>query len=100
MPTTRDPASQDSPSLVLPASLDLTQAEPLCQALRERLQDSALCLEGSAVERVSTPCLQLLAAAHASARARGIPFRLHGASAVLVAAIADLGLSTAIPLEV
>ncbi|WP_216839599.1 STAS domain-containing protein [Falsiroseomonas tokyonensis] len=95
-----DPDSPEASGLVLPASLDLTQAEPLCQALRERLQDPAIWLDGGAVERISTPCLQLLAAAHASAQARGIPFRLRGASAVLASAIADLGLSTAIPLEV
>lgn len=85
--------------LMLPDLLDLTAADPLCQAFRERLQDGALILDGGRVARVSTPCLQVLVAAAASARAGGIGFRLRHASPVLSAAITDLGLAAALPLE-
>lgn len=85
--------------LTLPASLDLTGAEALRDALRAGLQEGALRLDGAAVERVSTPCLQVLAAAVASARGAGIDFRLASASPVLRAAIADLDLCAAIPEE-
>lgn len=89
----RDVAMQLAPSL------DLTEAEALCLALRDRLQDGAVLLDGSAVERISTPCLQVLAATAASAERRGAEFRLVRASAALSVAIADLGLAAAIPIE-
>lgn len=87
------------PGLPLPASLDLNAAASLCEALRARLEDGDVLIDARAVERVSTPCLQLLAAAAASARARGVAFRLNQAPPVLTEAITDLGLSAAIPVE-
>jgi len=86
-------------ALPLPASLDLTAALPLCEALRTLLEEGAMRLDARDVERISTPCLQVLAAAASSARARGIAFRLERASVVLAEAITDLGLATAIPIE-
>lgn len=83
----------------MPASLDLTAAVPLCGALLGRLEAGVLELDGSGVERVSTPCLQVLAAAAASAREKGVAFLLRGASAPLSEAILDLGLVAAIPIE-
>ena len=82
----------------LPVLLDLTAAEPLCQTLRERLEDGDLLLDGSEVARITTPCLQVMAAAATTCRARGYSFRLRRASPVLSAAIADLGLTTALPI--
>jgi chemotaxis protein CheX len=86
-------------ALQLAPSLDLTEAEALCLALRDRLQDGALLLDGSAVERISTPCLQVLAAAAASAERCGAEFRLVRTSSALSVAIADLGLAATIPFE-
>jgi chemotaxis protein CheX len=86
-------------SLVLPPSLDLTNADSLRRDLLDRLESDALRLDGSAVEQVTTPCLQVLAAAAVAAQARGIPFHLCGASIALSCAIAELGLVAAIPLE-
>lgn len=82
--------------LPLPASLDLGGAEALWRSLREQLDGGALLLDGGAVERVSTPALQVLAAGAIAARASGIPFRLRDASPVLADAIADLGLAATI----
>jgi chemotaxis protein CheX len=93
-------ASTEGETLALAASMDLTEAEGLYQALRQGLQHGGIVLDGSAVERVSTPCLQLLAAAAASAAANGVVFRLHGPSTVLLTAISQLGLGAAIPVEV
>ncbi|MFC7478224.1 STAS domain-containing protein [Dankookia sp. GCM10030260] len=84
---------------LLPDMLDLTAADPLCHALRERLHDGVLILDGSRTARISTPCLQVLAAAAASAGATGIGFRLRHASPVLSAAISDLGLAAVLPHE-
>lgn len=83
----------------LASSLDLTAAEPLLRQLRDALRDGAVLLDGADVERASTPCLQVLAATAIAARKGDLPFRILGASPVLAAAIADLGLAAAIPLE-
>jgi anti-anti-sigma regulatory factor len=84
----------------LAASLDLGAAPELLRQIRDALADPAAdggarVLDGSDVERVSVPCLQILAAARREAAA----LRVVGASAALAAAIADLGLAAAIPLE-
>ena len=83
----------------LASSLDLTEADALCHALRDRLLEGAILLDGSQVERTSTACLQALAASAATARERGAVFSLRDASPALSSAIADLGLSAAIPQE-
>ncbi len=80
-------------------SLDLTAAEALCRSLTAQLGEGGITLDGSAVENVSTPCLQVLAAAATTARENNQRFRLLCPSAVLRAAIIDLGLHAAIPLE-
>jgi anti-anti-sigma regulatory factor len=85
--------------LVLDATLDLSAAEPLCSALRERLDAGAVVIDGGAVERITTPCLQVLAATAREAAARGVAFRLVDASADLVAAVSELGLGALIPVE-
>ena len=83
-------------SFALPAVLDLTAALPLRDALLARLRDGDLAVQAEAVERVSTPCLQVLAAAAAMARQRGSEFKLDHPSTVLVEAIEDLGLQATI----
>jgi chemotaxis protein CheX len=86
--------------MTLPASLDLTLADTLHHSLLERIaNERPLAIDGSEVERVSTPCVQLLVAASASARAHGLPFRIVSASQILSDAARDLGLSRALGLE-
>ncbi len=86
-------ARWDGDSLALPPILDLMAAEPLCRTLvrRSHAADPVL-LDGAAVERVSTASLQVLLAAAADARARGVAFGLHNPSGALTEALADLGL--------
>ncbi len=97
-----------SPSSVFPGpatlqlawSLDLTAAEPLHRSLEDRLaQDSRLVIDASAVERVSTPCLQVLAAAAASARALGGGLHFETPSPALSSAVRDLDLGRALGME-
>jgi chemotaxis protein CheX len=83
----------------LPPVLDLAAAEPLRRELTARWGDGELRLNGAAVERIATPCLQVLAAAALSARNRQAAFRLSRPSDALRAAIADLGLRQTIPVE-
>ncbi|WP_419727801.1 STAS domain-containing protein [Lichenicola sp.] len=84
--------------LQLAPCLDLGEADALCHALRSRLLAGAICLDGSQVERASTVCLQIIAASVATAHDRGAIFSLRYPSPALSSAIADLGLSAAIPL--
>jgi anti-anti-sigma regulatory factor len=88
----------EMPVHALPPVLDLACAEDLHQKLQEACaQDGPVTLNGAAVERVSTACLQLLVAAAISARARGLAFALHAPSPVLRAAVEDLGLAPFLP---
>ncbi len=88
----------DSPTFRLPPSLDLAAAETLLQTVRHVLQEGGS-IDGAQVERVSTPCLQVLAAGAAAARHAGLTFRIQAPSPVLLAAISDLDLVAAIPVE-
>jgi anti-anti-sigma regulatory factor len=85
-------------SIHLPPLLDLAAAEPLRRALAAAIADGGIALDGAAVERVATPCLQILAAAAAACAKKLLPFRLHHPSGALNDAITDLGLRQAIPI--
>ena len=85
------------PALLLAASLELTHADALRGDLQHALaHDGALVIDGSGVERVSTACIQLLVAAAAGARVRGLAFQLAATSVALTEAIRDLGLCRAL----
>ena len=78
----------------LPAMFDLLFASPLRDLMVFDLgAGQSVGLDGSAVERVSTLCLQLLVAAAHAAHRSGLEFRLERPSAALAEAIADLGLT-------
>jgi chemotaxis protein CheX len=79
-------------AFALPAILDITKAQELRGHMVDRLNGSAVLLDASAVDRVSTPCIQVLLAAAQSAELAGTSFRIANASAALWAALADLGL--------
>lgn len=96
-PSSSPPPGQGT-TIRLAASLDFGAAQDLLAQIRSALPCGALVLDGSAVERASVPCLQILAAARREA-ADGAALRIVGASTALVAAVADLGLAAAIPLE-
>ena len=98
MPTdaTTSPPPDPSAAVRLPAVLDLSAAQALQAQLCTAQADGTPVLDASAVERVCVPCLQILAAAQREAAG----LRIVGASAALVAAVSDLGLSAAIPLEI
>ena len=87
------------PLITLPPVLDLGAAEELRRTLGAGLTEGGVRLDGADVERVATPCLQVLAAAAATARTQQQQFRLCRPSQALQAAITDLGLDAAIPFE-
>ncbi len=88
------PPDDDATVLRLPPSLDPALAETLRGDLLARLaRDAAIRIDGRDVDRVGTPCLQVLAAAAVSARAHGGGLALAAPSETLRHAIAQLGLS-------
>ena len=81
-------------AFALPATLDLLCAESLCRELRTKiLSGESILLDGRMVDRVSTPCVQILTATLKSAQSRGLSFRLEAPSKALTESFADLGLS-------
>ena len=77
---------------VLPQLLDLVQAQPLRDRMAALLNRGAVTLDAAAVERMSTPCIQVLLATARSADAAGMSFVVRNASAPFLTALADLGL--------
>lgn len=78
----------------LASRLDLTAARDLQQDLKSRLAAGAVVLDAQDVERMSTPCLQVVLAAGRAAMAANVPFRIVGASETFSAAVVELGLNS------
>jgi len=94
-------AAVTSSELILPSISDLTAADSLHVRLCALLaQHENVAVNAGAAERLSTACLQILVAAALAARARGIGFVIRAPSSVFRAAVADLGLSTVLPMEI
>jgi len=76
----------------LPAMLGLAEAQSLRDTLAALLSGGPLLLDASAVERMSTPCAQVLLAAGRAAGLAGSSFQVVNASEVFQAALDELGL--------
>jgi anti-anti-sigma regulatory factor len=76
----------------LPQILDLVRAVSLRDDMLRLLQDDALLLDAGAVERMSTPCAQVLLAAGLAAESAGARFQIVNPSDAFRTALADLGL--------
>lgn len=76
----------------LPLVLDLTQAQNLRDTMVARLSGGRLVLDASAVERMSTPCAQVLLSAGRAADLASSSYQIINASEVFRTALADLGL--------
>jgi chemotaxis protein CheX len=86
-------SSDQSPgTYCLPQVLDLTQARELREQMIARLRNGTVAMDAGAVERMSTPCLQVLLAGGHAAEAANSSFRIINASASFRAAVEDLGL--------
>lgn len=87
--------------LPLTVSLPAIFNGPAAQGMRDVLLEVAgssahIVVDGSAVERVGTPALQVLIAASRTAAANGGTFSLTGPSEALRAALEDLGFSSTV----
>ncbi|MDF3809596.1 MULTISPECIES: STAS domain-containing protein [Rhodopseudomonas] len=85
-------SSPDSDAKCLPQMLDLPQANGLRDDLIQLLAQGAVVLDAAAVERMSTPSVQVLLAAGRAADAAGSELQIVNASEAFRAAIDDLGL--------
>ncbi len=81
----------NSSTYELPAVLDSTIAKQLLADLKP-LQGKALSVNGAAVNRVSTPCLQVLLSAAATWKADGMVFNITTPSATLLESVRLLGI--------
>lgn len=80
------------PFNVLPPILDLTQAQKLRDAMLQALDGGPVTLDAGDVDRMSTPCVQVILAAGRAAQAENISFEIRNATLVFQKAFADLGL--------
>ena len=80
--------------LFLPQSMDLTRADALHGAVQACVAgDTIVRLNGSAVEYISTACLQILVAAAVATRGQSRSFIIDAPSEVLRTAARDLALA-------
>lgn len=78
--------------IALPEILDFGTAEPLKAALEKALAGGRpLKLDAEKVERLSTPCLQVMIAAELAMKAADVPFTLSNPSDAFVDTFNDLG---------
>lgn len=84
-------------ALTLPVTLDAGLALPLRNALARDCRDlPGLEIDGSAVELIATPGIQILVAAGLTFDREGRPFQITQPSSPLKNAFADLGLRSAL----
>jgi len=88
------PTLQHPTAHQLPPVLDIVQAQGLRDDMVRLLQGGAMVLDAGAVERMSTPCAQVLMAAGRAAATSGSRLQIVNCSTVFVSALADLGLQT------
>lgn len=82
----------DGVRITLPAVLDLSAAGPLKAVFEEALAGGRpLAVDANGVERLSTPCIQVLIAAEAAMKAAGLPFTLANPSDAFIDNFNDLG---------
>jgi len=85
-------------SVLLPAVVDLPQAAKLKAQLERGLaRGKGVTIDGAAVRRISSPCLQvLLAGMDAFAKAGGPPMKIVSPSAAFLETVSVLGLQDAL----
>jgi len=86
--------------VVLPAVADLTEAAPLKSRLEQALASgSGLTVDASAVQRISSPCLQILVAGAVSfTKEGGAPLMIADPSEAFCETASVLGLTNALRL--
>lgn len=85
--------SDDGVHLALTASMDIRAAEPLLHAMQEAAGSGAkVVVDASVVDRLSTPCVQVLLSGLQQMEEAGTPFVIKSPTDAFVSAFDDLGL--------
>ncbi len=85
--------NDDGAEIELASVMDMRAAEPLKATLLEALAgQQPLSIKADAVDRMSTPCIQVLIAAATAMQRTEMPFKLTGPSDAFIDAFNDLGL--------
>ncbi|MCG8695927.1 MAG: STAS domain-containing protein [Minwuiales bacterium] len=91
-----DPTGK-SPAIKLSADLDLAAATPLKDGLAEAMaKDPGVIVDASSVERLTTPCAQVLVASALMLSKLGGGLIVRNPSEAFVSAFSDLGLNAVI----
>ena len=87
--------AEDPTKIRLSSILNLTMAQPLHEQLLTALEtDDQLIVDGTDVELMTTPCLQVLLSAGQACEGSGQPFSIANPSEAIIIAFNDLGLTT------
>lgn len=86
------PEEKEVQEVILPAILDVTSAESLLSILKESITANHLILVAENVEKLTTPCIQLLLATEKTLTANGHTLRINSPSDAFKHALCDLGL--------
>lgn len=85
--------TDDGAEIELASVMDMRAAEPLKTTMLEALAaQRPLSIKADAVDRMSTPCIQVLIAAATAMQRTEMPFKLTGPSDAFIDAFNDLGL--------
>jgi anti-anti-sigma regulatory factor len=81
-------------AIALPAKLDVSSAVTLCAELKQAVSSTKnLVLDAANVEKLTTPCVQLLLSAAASLKAKQGTMKIQNLSGDMRAVFVDLGFS-------
>lgn len=83
---------QNTSTIELAESLDLTAASPLAQALKD-IRGTAVSISAGKVIRLGGQCLQVLLSAHNTWKADGVSFQIEEPSTEFIEGLEDFGLS-------
>ncbi|HEY8576374.1 MAG TPA: STAS domain-containing protein [Devosia sp.] len=86
--------SKTKKSVALPSIIDLDALDGIRDGLIDAIEDGAVTVDASGVERVSTNALFMLISAAETARKNQNEFLIEGPSAAMLSAIERLGLDT------
>ncbi len=85
--------SKESDAFVLPAVLDISAAEKLLEKFRELNTDTKIILDASKVQRITTPCIQIILSAHKTIKNKNGSLEIKNASDACKDAFYDIGLA-------
>ena len=85
--------TNESHNITMPSSMDIMAAEEIKQLLLEAINNAAnIVVDAAKVERLTTPCIQLLIAFDQELKNQNTTFKITNASDAFINALEDVGL--------